>query len=913
MISTLPQLKSVDTDRQPNNLALSGIIIFLAALLIRLAFNFLSPHVNNISVGDAGGYLDEARSIDCAMKYWLSYMQFAWHPGIPSLFQVLKTFPIAMSNLPLLTLTGPTYPLFLYACYALTGNTIGQDAWFAPVAAQCFISALTCVFIFLTGFKLWNKRTGQIAGILAAVYPGFIIGSGILFTETMACFFLAIVCWLAIEQITTPKADITENLLLGFLSNVLQLTRSMMLFAAAAILPISLFQKRGKQLCIAVTAMAVGIILSMAPWLLWQQARLKQCKPFVDRVGSINYYIGNNTDFQGWISEPPPEGPRLYHASYQTLTTEAYQKNPHLWLSLQQDKPIRLFKSVWNDYRVSIGALLPEHLLLIHQLILLFAYIGICLASFTETSDQKHSTASVAGRWILLTIILAHLPYAFFAPVPRYNLTAISSLILFAAAGLYTITSGLKKSRNRTMLIILSISALVCIFILKYDLLHSLILIFGENKLWLALIFTLMTRASVFILLAFSLYKFIDYLQGNQRVAQITTIALTLTILPFLSVTTRSHGRWYGFLYKLTNPGEQIIQTLLVPPTLCQTKSQSQSYLVIDADHAYDLMNDLQISINNHKLDLPIIPGIALTDFTDKFFRLGPYHYTDVIFDVLSQACGTDSLHVRQWYFMPLPSDLLANSSGVVRIKLQKNTGAMTRIHGSLCSKWGRLEMPSLTTYSFGKAFYGVGNPRGITDPRVDTKISLANASQLASRQSTGTYGDPLIRLVVAKSSDNFQPMHTIVNEPIDVPDLGPSQLQFNTALKALPNFQRQPMWLLRLRGKVHSIGSAHPGIDINVTGKDKDHHTIIHNSPWSPKIMKTTVTWQKFDIAIPFATSVFADGLQKIAISFYAKSPVLALSNLPMAESTTVQFKNVDAQIISLPEAPLSFGYRVY
>lgn len=913
MISTLSQSQNTRTDRQKNSLLISGVAIFLFALLIRLWFNFLSPHVNNISIGDAGGYLNEARSIDLAIQYWFAYMHFASHASFVSLFLVLKTLPGAMSNLPLLTLTGPTYPLFLYACYALIGSPIGQDAWYMPVIVQCLISALTCVFIFLTGVKLWNKRVGQIAGVLSAIYPGFIISSGILFTETLACYLLAIVFWLAVEQITTPKSSVTENLLLGFLSNLLQLTRSMMLFVAITILPLSLFSKRGKQLLISIISIFTGLTLSMAPWLFWQHARLNQCKPFVDRVGTINYYIGNNTDFQGWISEPPPEEPRLYQASYSTLTVEAYQKNPHMWWSLQLDKPVRLFKSVWNDYRVCIGALQPQHLLLIHQLILLFGYIGICTALFTETEDQKHSTNRIAGRWILLITVLVHLPYAVFAPVPRYNITAMPSLILFAAAALYALAHTFQRHKKIFLTIALSVSSIVCIYILKYDLLKSLVAMLGEQYLWPSLILVMLTRSLVFIALAFYLYKFITYLQGNHKAARCITVILTIVILPFLSITTRAHGRWYGWIYQLNKPGDQITQTIIVPSTLSMSKSHSQVYLVIDADHAYDLMNDLQISINNHPLDLPIIPGIALTDFTEKLFRLGPYHYTDVIFDVLSQACGTDSLHVRQWYFIPVPPDLLKTSSSPVQITLKKNTGLMTRLHGSLCSKWGRLEMPSLTMYSFGKAFYGVGNSKGITDPRMDTKISLPIASQLASRQSTGKFGDPLVRLLVSRPSDNFQPMHAITNEPINVPDLETQHGQFSTAIKTVPDFRKQPLWLLRLRGKVHSASPAHPGIDINFTALDKDHHTFIHNTPWAPKIMNTTDTWQKFDIAIPFASSLFPHGMQKIGIDFYAKSPVLALTNRPIAESTTVRFKDVVVQIMSLPQNPLSLGYKIY
>jgi len=80
----------------------------------------------------------------------------------------------------------PLYPLFLSIFYLLRFNLFGIRI------VQCIISAITVVFVYLTGKKLFSERTGLWSGIIASVYPFFIFYNGFLLTETLFIFLTVI-------------------------------------------------------------------------------------------------------------------------------------------------------------------------------------------------------------------------------------------------------------------------------------------------------------------------------------------------------------------------------------------------------------------------------------------------------------------------------------------------------------------------------------------------------------------------------------------------------------------------------------------------------------------------------------------------------------------------------------------------
>src|SRR6185369_12634870 len=151
-----------------------------------------------------------------------------------------------------------------------------------------------------------------------------------------------------------------------------------------------------------------------------------------------NFFIGNNVDTQGWLSYPYPDGRNIDAVTFPQLMQSAIKKSPTRWVRLMLEKPLRLFEYPWNDFRTSIGAVSFQAQVIYHDLILLFAAAGLGL-SFLLAVGIPATKRQLYCRFYLSGLFAFHFVYCLFITVPRYNLTAIPELIVFAAAGITTI------------------------------------------------------------------------------------------------------------------------------------------------------------------------------------------------------------------------------------------------------------------------------------------------------------------------------------------------------------------------------------------------------------------------------------------------------------------------------------------
>ncbi len=157
----------------------------------------------------------------------------------------------------------------------------------------------------------------------------------------------------------------------------------------------------------------------------------------VDRVGHYNLFVGTNTEIQGFLSYPYPDGRGIEEKSFPALLKEAFVRSPSRFIRLILDKPVRLLKCPWNDFRTPIGPFDYKAQIALHQAILLMAIIGILLAGVLSPGQDKTAELGgldknkVWGRATLFLVFALNLPYLAFITVPRYNLTAMPFLIIF--------------------------------------------------------------------------------------------------------------------------------------------------------------------------------------------------------------------------------------------------------------------------------------------------------------------------------------------------------------------------------------------------------------------------------------------------------------------------------------------------
>jgi 4-amino-4-deoxy-L-arabinose transferase-like glycosyltransferase len=175
----------------------------------------------------------------------------------------------------------PLYPLFLAAVYRLAGD--GR----VPVScAQALLGAAAALLAFGTARRLCGARGGLVAGLLVACYPGLIVYTGLLMSETLyILLFGAALFVLARDEPPAAAACAAAGALLGLAC----LTRSVaagFIPVAAAWLCLRAGWRRGALLLLAAAA-------ALAPWTARNALRHGRFVP-LDTYGGYNFLFGNN-------------------------------------------------------------------------------------------------------------------------------------------------------------------------------------------------------------------------------------------------------------------------------------------------------------------------------------------------------------------------------------------------------------------------------------------------------------------------------------------------------------------------------------------------------------------------------------------------------------------------------------------
>jgi len=289
----------------------------------------------------------------------------------------------------------PLYPLFLSIFYLLRFNLFGIRI------VQCIISAITVVFIYLTGKKLFSERTGLWSGIIASVYPFFIFYNGFLLTETLFIFLTVI----TIYSFLTLSERTTSSIRAGISLAMAGLCRpTMQLYLPVSLIHIACNKEQWKLKIKKMSLILLFFVLTLSPWVIRNYRVFGKFIPGTTMGGRV-FWEGNNPYSEGGPCryfpeeiEKMPEAER--DSAYYKKTVEIIRENPYRFLWLLQNK----FKRFWNVvpnaleftkplYRMisvmSFGMMLPffvlgfiltlqyKQALYIHSLIVLFTTFHI--------------------------------------------------------------------------------------------------------------------------------------------------------------------------------------------------------------------------------------------------------------------------------------------------------------------------------------------------------------------------------------------------------------------------------------------------------------------------------------------------------------------------------------------------------
>lgn len=116
----------------------------------------------------------------------------------------------------------PLYPLAIGALYTMFGEHLLSVELF-----QCLLFAGTCLLVFDMGRRLFNERTGAIAGLVCALHPMMLRYVPDLHLETMLTFLFTLTLWLSLRFY--QRATLANGALLGGAAALASLTKAVVL------------------------------------------------------------------------------------------------------------------------------------------------------------------------------------------------------------------------------------------------------------------------------------------------------------------------------------------------------------------------------------------------------------------------------------------------------------------------------------------------------------------------------------------------------------------------------------------------------------------------------------------------------------------------------------------------------------
>jgi hypothetical protein len=484
--------------------------VLLLALTIRVVYNLFFFQHRICDIGDSSYYLTAGKALaDLIRASWSEthlsdFLVRLCQPTsvIPGSFQSFSSTNLSDR----LLLDGPIFPSYLAGLFLLIGAQTGAAANLALNAhsqfyaiansvVDSFSCALVCAF---TGLA-FGRKTGLLAGIGLALYAPSIINTQQCYGEPFAYFLLC--CWALLLVLlsrcrglspstnsspsSSPSANSGESMLyllncflLALFSGLLMLAKPAFVFLpwlgiAVYLVALAIYKGGSKHLAginkskllLALLTFALGLALALAPWLGFTRSVSGQMMLVVNRAPQYNLYIGNYLATDGWKTWPTQANIPNTMADAKAFVIDEFKTAPLALIGLFLRKIARLTVGVWNEFQYPLGVFgiveqnIWQGVLLLLGCLGLAAILGKKEPSVTVVDSLSAPVvASVAvvaennsAKALALSfaaLILFHLVYACFEPVPRYAITAMPLLMAFAAQGLLTVYGAIAQSKT---------------------------------------------------------------------------------------------------------------------------------------------------------------------------------------------------------------------------------------------------------------------------------------------------------------------------------------------------------------------------------------------------------------------------------------------------------------------------------
>ncbi|MDX2106243.1 MAG: glycosyltransferase family 39 protein [Candidatus Melainabacteria bacterium] len=772
-------------------------LVFSAACLVRLWFVFADGHLAIAAIGDSSEYLKDAHEF---------FEVLCGRASVSSLSLMMKQ-------------AGCVFPAFLIFGYLLSGHAPDGYSVIGPLIAQSVILALACVLIGASARKCFDEHTGYLAAILALIYPGFIVSSVRVLAENLAVFLISAICYLTVSLIqeTSDKKKLLWSLLLGAAVALLQQTRSALVLIMVPVILAILIQVRKKSFSKTAISALFGFILVLAPIFCLQKMTLDNISFMPDRKQNYNLCVGLDPVGRGWITYPFMSFAGLENKSAPQIIKDQMRRNPSEFWSLLLDKPARLFKFHWNDFRTPIGFVAMSDQIFIHQFILAISFVGLGFGLFAK-GDFKDDRNKFLSRCFLTGIVAVHAVYLLFSTLPRYGITAIPAVLIFAAYGFWSVIDLIKNKATRRDGLLVAGTGLSLLILLRLNIIAVLRAIPGITHFNTAFYTELTIKAFAYILFTALLFSIARTCHNfSKRSGWVITI-IAILAMPFTVTQLSVHGRAHEWKTELVSGGQPIEQVIFVSKDKINDLLLRDCYVLIDCQNWHALGQNANVLVNGQNLIGPIFPIMPLVQ------NAGSKQEMESLFSSLLVGAGGTLHDLRQWYAIALPPAILANIANQekpslkIEIVCAQNRSRKSQFFGSYVPKRNQVIVPGLHYYSWDKTFCGVERPDEFSDPRFDEKFLLQELSEGKKDLSahagfqSGSYN---IRLLAAPRIE--PPVELFKSVQTSLKQSAP-KINQKIELIRTAQYDRNTLWVITFNGNLMSAEKKSFTVPVNCT-----------------------------------------------------------------------------------------------
>lgn len=725
----LPSARLFGLLRQPN---IFPILLFIFAFGIRA---FYVSHCEHLicEFGDAFYYLTTGAAIAKVLTTATDWT---------SLFhQLTANAPISPEDgsaftsvqLPVrLVLDGPIYPAYLALLAAIFGFASQAKMQFNNYGTQialanAFIDSCSCLMIYYLGSRAFGRKVGATAGMLFALYPAATINLSRAYSETFSYFLVLSLLSTALlarfEKLRTA-ALCGVGLQFGFLVACVALVRPVFVLVVAAVV-VSLVVADlycrtcghsawykpwlGKRRLAALLLSVLGAFLIFIPWSQITAKSLGKPAFLLARAPAYNLFVGNQVVTDGWKTWPIVPG---FSGNLNVVVdgiVENLARQPLEMMALELKKVPRLWAGGWNEFRYPFYGVNFEWQNVWHSLLLLLAFIGVCL-----TAARIRSRRSLVLTFVGLSsflIICVHFLYVAFEPISRYGLTAMPFVCLFAAV---TIVALLRKDAILQFLFLLGFGLAFISFIQTRTSFAPIIMQnFPALKIGMARALEEAAILLLWFLLTQTCIRAIAAAKGSPVMRQSRFICMTA--FAFVSVCwfacshfDRSANEWFC---DIRTQMQTISQDAAVPPAaeLAAWLSETKGENCLDPKNTVFVLVDLQHDMGQPAVALNVNRINWRTVALPWNQVLGKEGDLATIMQMQGSAMTKDWRCFRQWWAIPIPRGILKpGAANEIAINFEFAEAPLTvRIFGDYfpSNYTDSLNLPSLDLFSWTRGF----------------------------------------------------------------------------------------------------------------------------------------------------------------------------------------------------------------